>query len=138
VSSFYLVADIGKTLVFGASAQFKLLAGSYVALFLLVLANIKTHLSAAYILTAAFAVLPVFAWPPAITVSDAGVTSRSVWGRRRTIRWSELRRVIVSQKQIDIIANNGQSIRHTLLHARRGWFLGELARRVPEKVLYRA
>ncbi len=131
------VASPGKPLVFGASPQFKLLAGSYVAVFAYVLAHVS-RLPSAYVLSAAFAVLPVFAWPAVITLDDAGVTSRTLWGKRRIIRWTELHRVVVTPRDIALVANNGQMIRHTLLNARRAVFLGELVRRVPEKVLYRA
>lgn len=126
----------GKTLVFGASPQFKLLAGSYIALFIYALAHSK-HVPAAYAVTAAFIVLPVFAWPAVLSVSDAGVGSRSVWGRRRLIRWTELRSVIVTPRGIEVVADNGQIIRHSLLHARRGVFLSELVERAREKVRYR-
>ncbi len=127
----------GKALVFGASPQFKLLAGSYVAVFVYLLAHV-TRVPAAYVLTAAFAVLPVFAWPAVITLDDVGATSRALWGKRRIIRWTDLRRVVVTPRDIALVANSGEMIRHTMLNARRSVFLGELVRRVPEKVLYRA
>jgi Bacterial PH domain len=85
-----------------------------------------------------FALLPIFAYPPVLTIEVDGVASRAWFGREKKIRWEEIASLHYNtgNKQFTVRASDGRKITHGGFNADANLFRQEIQRRtrLPLKV----
>jgi len=86
----------------------------------------------------AFALLPVLAYPPVLTIEVDGVASRAWFGKEKKIRWEDIASLQynTSNKQFTVRATDGRKITHGGYNADADFFRQEIQRRtrLPLKV----